>query len=234
MRSTPRRLGLLGGITWHSSLVYEQRLNERVNDVLGGTSSADLVVRSYDFARIEAMQAAGEWDALARMFAEDANRLADAGAEGLMICANTMHKVADEVAAAIPIPLIHLIDATADGISAAGLDRVALLGTGYTMRGDFYSDRMAAHGITTVVPDEPELEEVHRLIYDHLAQGRVPHGATTRVQEIVAPMLTSGCQGVIAGCTEIPMVLTAEDVEVPYFDGLELHVRAAVEFALAD
>lgn len=234
MRTTPRRLGLLGGITWHSSLVYEQRLNEGVNAALGGSSSADLLVRSYDFAQIAAMQEAGEWDALARLFAEDAGALVAAGAEAVMICANTMHKVADEVASAIPVPLIHLIDATADGIRRAGVDRVVLLGTGYTMRGSFYADRMAGHGIETVVPEEPALEEIHRLIYDHLARGRVPEGATARVEEILQPMLDAGCQGVIAGCTEIPMVLTADDIDVPYFDGLELHVGAAVQFALAD
>ncbi len=234
MRTTPRRLGLLGGITWHSSLVYEQRLNEGVNTTLGGSSSADLLVRSYDFAQIAAMQEAGEWDALARLFAEDAVALVAAGAEAVMICANTMHKVADEVASAINVPLIHLIDATADGIRRAGVDRVALLGTGYTMRGSFYADRMAGHGIETVVPGEPELEEIHRLIYDHLAQGRVPDGAKARVEEVLQPMLDAGCQGVIAGCTEIPMVLTADDVDVPYFDGLALHVEAAVQFALAD
>ncbi|GMA35411.1 aspartate/glutamate racemase family protein [Demequina litorisediminis] len=155
-RTAPRRLGLLGGITWHSSIEFERLLNEGVNARLGGSSAADLVVRSYNFQQIADAQAAGDWDGLGATFAADARALEAAGAEAILICANTMHKVAPAVAGGIGIPLVHMLDATADAIEAAGLDTVALLGTGYTMRDPFYRDHMAARGITTIVPAEPE------------------------------------------------------------------------------
>ncbi|MFW7415476.1 aspartate/glutamate racemase family protein [Demequina sp. SO4-18] len=234
MRTEPRRLGLLGGITWHSSLEFERLLNEGVNQRLGGSSAADLLVRSYNFQQIADAQAAGDWEALGARFAADAAALEYAGAEAILICANTMHKVAPTVASAIEVPLIHMLDATADAIEAAGLDTVALLGTGYTMRDPFYRDHMAARGITTVVPDEPALTELHDLIYGSLARGIVPDGASAWVRDLYLELRERGAQGVISGCTEIPMVLTADDVDEPYFDSMGLHVDAALEFALAD
>ncbi|WP_084128625.1 aspartate/glutamate racemase family protein [Demequina sp. NBRC 110055] len=231
-RTAPRRLGLLGGITWHSSLEFERLLNEGVNARLGGSSAADLLVRSYNFQQIADAQAAGDWDGLGDLFARDARALQAAGAEAILICANTMHKVAPAVAAAIEVPLIHMLDATADAITDAGLDTVALLGTGYTMRDPFYRDHMAARGITTVVPEEPMLAEVHALIYDHLARGVVPDGAREWIHRVYEDLKQRGAQGVISGCTEIPMVMTADDVAEPYFDSMGLHVAAALEFAL--
>ncbi len=231
-RSTPRRLGLLGGITWHSSLEFERLLNEGVNAALGGSSAADLLVRSYNFQQIADAQAAGDWDGLGFTFGQDARRLQDAGAEAILICANTMHKVAPAVAEAIDIPVIHMLDATADAILAAGLDTVALLGTGYTMRDPFYCDHMAARGITTIVPQEPYLQEVHDLIYGSLARGLVPEHAPAWTRGIYEGLKERGAQGVISGCTEIPMVLTAADVDEPYFDSMALHVDAALRFAL--
>ncbi|WP_159449388.1 aspartate/glutamate racemase family protein [Demequina sp. NBRC 110051] len=232
-RIEPRRLGLLGGITWHSSLEYERLLNEGVNARLGGSSAADLLVRSYNFQQIADAQAAGDWHGLGQRFAADARALEAAGAEAILICANTMHKVAPAVANAVDVPLIHMLDATADAIAAAGLDTVALLGTGYTMRDPFYRDHMAARGITTIVPEEPVLGEVHDLIYDHLARGDVPAGAREWIRGVYEDLTARGAQGVISGCTEIPMVMTAEDVEDPYFDSMGLHVEAAIAFALA-
>ncbi|WP_062137501.1 aspartate/glutamate racemase family protein [Demequina aestuarii] len=234
MRTAPRRLGLLGGITWHSSLEFERLLNEGVNDRLGGSSAADLLVRSYNFQQIADAQAAGDWDGLSARFAADAAALEAAGAEAVLICANTMHKVAPAVASAIEVPLIHMLDATADAIEAAGLDTVALLGTGYTMRDPFYRDHMAARGITTVVPEEPALGELHELIYASLARGIVPDGARAWATGVYDQLRERGAQGVISGCTEIPMVLTQDDVGEPYFDSMALHVEAALEFALRD
>lgn len=233
MSASPRRLGLLGGITWHSSLEFERLLNEGVNTALGGSTSADLLVRSYNFQEIADAQAAGDWEGLGQTLAHDAQALESAGAEAILIGANTMHRVAPAVASAITIPVIHMLDATADAIEEAGLDTVALLGTGYTMRDPFYRDHMAARGITTVVPDEPALQEVHDLIYGSLARGIVPEGAPARVREIYADLRDRGAQGVISGCTEIPMVLTATDVDEPYFDSMALHVDAALRFALS-
>lgn len=234
MRTQPRRLGLLGGITWHSSIEFERLLNEGVNKALGGSSAADLWVRSYDFQQMADAQAAGDWEGLGARFAEDAVKLQNAGAEAILICANTMHKVAPAVEAAIDVPLIHMLDATADAIKASGKDTVALLGTGYTMRDPFYRDHMAALGITTIVPDEPVLGEVHDLIYGSLARGVIPDGAPEWVKNVYDDLRERGAQGVISGCTEIPMVLTADDVDEPYYDSMGLHVEAALKFALSD
>ncbi|MFV0286365.1 MAG: aspartate/glutamate racemase family protein [Demequina sp.] len=233
-RTAPRRLGLLGGITWHSSIEFERLLNEGVNARLGGSSAADLVVRSYNFQQIADAQAAGDWDGLGATLAADARALEAAGAEAIHICANTMHKVAPAVAGSIGIPLVHMLDATADAIEAAGLDSVALLGTAYTMRDPFYRDHMASRGITTIVPAEPELTEVHDLIYGSLARGVVPDGSRAWIRGVYDRLRERGAQGVISGCTEIPMVLTAADVDEPYFDSMGLHVEAALEFALRD
>lgn len=233
MRNSPRRIGLLGGITWHSTLDYERQLHEGIAAGLPG-QSADLVIRHYNFGEIAVSQAAGDWDGLAKLFADDARWLVDGGAEAILICANTMHLVAPQVADAIDVPLIHIVDETAKAIRSAGLDTVALLGTGFTMRMPFYRERMAEHGITTIAPEEPDLQAIHDLVYKDLANGIVTDAGRALAKRATGAVLRRGAQGVIAGCTEIPMVLTAEDVDVPYFDALAEHVRAAVEFALAD
>lgn len=233
MRTSPRRIGLLGGITWHSTLDYERRLHDGVADALPG-QTADLVIRHYNFGDVARLQAADDWDTLGRQFADDARWLVDGGAEAIMICANTMHLVAPAVEDAVDVPVIHMIDETAKAIAAAGLDTVALLGTGFTMRKPFYRDRMAAHGITTIAPEEPDLQALHDLIYDDLARGVVTDSGRELVARVTADVLARGAHGVIAGCTEIPMVLAAADVDVPYFDALAVHADAAVAFALAD
>jgi len=233
MRTSPRRIGLLGGITWHSTLEYERLLHQGIADALPG-QSADLVIRHYNFGEIAVSQAAGDWDGLAELFADDARRLVAGGAEAILICANTMHFVAPQVEAAVDVPVIHIVDATAKAIRAAGLDKVALLGTGFTMRMPFYRERMATFGITTLAPEEPDLQALHDLLYDEVAQGIVTDAGRALTKRIAGAILRRGARGVIAGCTEIPMVMTAEDVDVPYFDTLAEHVRAALEFALAD
>jgi aspartate racemase len=234
VRNQPRRLGLLGGITWHSSIDYERALNEGVNEQLGGSTSADLIVRSYDFQQIADAQSAGDWDGLAATFAADARSLEAAGAEAILICANTMHLVAPQVQAATSIPLIHILDVTADAMLKAGVTRAALLGTGYTMRMPFYRDHMAARGIEVLPPDEPDLTAIHDLIYDELARGIVRDEGRDLALGVTHRLLDRGAQGVIAGCTEIPLVLTQNDLDVPYFDTVKLHVAAALDFALRD
>jgi aspartate racemase len=234
MRSTPRKLGLLGGITWHSSLDYERALNEGVNSALGGSSSADLLVRSYDFQQIAQAQSGGDWDGLAATFAADAQAMESAGAEAILICANTMHLVAPQVQAAVQIPVIHMLDATADALLEKGVTRAALLGTGYTMRMPFYRDHMAARGIEVMPPEEPDLTNIHNLIYDELARGIIRDEGRQTVLEVTERLLDRGAQGVIAGCTEIPLVLNQDDLTVPYFDTVEVHVAAALKFALDD
>ena len=232
MITSPRRLGLLGGITWESSVLYERLLNEGTRERLGGSHSADLIVRSYDFQAIADATSAGDWDGLGDRFAADAAFLESAGAEAILLCANTMHKVADRVSGAISIPFLHIIDATADAILAAGVRTVALLGTAYTMRDPFYRDHLAARGISTLVPGEADLAAVHAVIYDELAKGVFLDESRATLQRIVEELATKGAEGVIAGCTEIPLLLRAEDVEVPYFDSLALHVEAALDFSL--
>ncbi|MGC4174378.1 aspartate/glutamate racemase family protein [Demequina sp.] len=234
MRTQPKKLGLLGGITWHSSIDYERALNEGVNEQLGGNSSADLIVRSYDFQQIATAQSTGDWDGLAATFANDARSLEAAGAQALLICANTMHLVAPQVQAAVSIPLIHMLDVTADAIAKAGLTTVALLGTGYTMRMPFYRDHMAARGIEVIAPDEPDLTAVHDLIYEELARGIIRDEGRDLVLGVTERLLDRGAQGVIACCTEIPLVVTQHDLDVPYFDTVQLHVAAALTFALDD
>lgn len=233
MRTSPRRIGLLGGITWHSTLEYERLLHEGVAAALPG-QSADLVIRHYNFGQIGEAQAAGDWDGLAELFADDARWLVAGGAEAILICANTMHLVAPQVQDAVDVPVIHIVDETAKAVRAAGLETVALLGTGFTMRMPFYRERMAKHGVTTLVPDEPDLQAIHDLVYRDLANGIVTDEGRALARRATGAVLARGARGVIAGCTEIPMVMTAADVDVPYFDALTLHAQAAIDFALGD
>lgn len=230
--SSPRRLGLLGGVTWHSSLEYERLINEGINKELGGVASGDLLVRSYNFADIAAAQESGDWAGLARLFADDASRMADAGAEGIVICANTMHKITHEVAEGSGLPVIDIRDAVADAVLAAGHTTVSLFATAYTMRERFYTDHLERRGVTAVVPQEPDLTEVHRIIFEELAQGVVLPQSRETIQRLAKELAEQGSEGFIAGCTEIPMLITDGDVEGPYFDALALHAAAAVRFAL--
>jgi aspartate racemase len=219
-------------MTWESSLIYERLLNEGTRACLGGSRSADLIVRSYDFQPLADASSAGDWDGLAATFSADASLLESAGAEAILICANTMHKVASRVADAIAVPLINIIDVTADAILAAGLDTVALLGTGYTMRDSFYRDHMAARGIISLVPREADADQIHRIIYEELIKGVITNESRAIMVDIVGDLVSMGAEGVIAGCTEIPLLLRANDVGVPYFNSLTLHVNAALDFSL--
>ena len=229
-----RTIGLLGGMSWESSIEYERLINEGVRAARGGTASADLIVRSYDFAAIEALQKADDWDAAGELLAGDARRLQAAGAELVVLCTNTMHVVAGAIEAAITVPFLHLADTTADAVIAQGLDTVALLGTRYTMEQDFYRGRLESRGLTVVVPSEPDLTAVHDVIYEELVRGVVDPDSKQRYLEIIGRLVESGAQGVIAGCTEIELLVTADDLAVPYFPTTRLHAEAAVAAALAD
>ena len=233
MRTEPRRLGLLGGITWHSTLVYERLLHQGVAAQIPGRT-ADLVIRHYDFGTVGQAQNTGEWVRLARQFAADAKWLVDGGAEAIMICANTMHVAAASVQAAVDVPVIHSIDVTAKAAKDAGLDTVALLGTGFTMRMPFYRERMASHGVKLLVPQEDALQAIHEQINGSLGEGVVTDEARALVHDAAAEMVGRGAQGIIAGCTEIPLVLGADDLDVPFLDSIALHAQAGLEFSLAD
>jgi aspartate racemase len=220
-------------MSWESSVHYERLTNEGVRAALGGTHSADLIVRSYDFAVIEALQAAGEWAQAGELLAVDARRLEVAGAECIVLCTNTMHAVAPAIEAAITIPFLHLAEATADAVVAAGLQQVALLGTRYTMEQAFYRERLEARGLSVLVPDEPDRTLIHDVIYDELVRGVVQPSSRLAYLAAIDRLVQRGAQGVIAGCTEIELLVTANDVDVPYFPTTRLHAEAAVAFALA-
>lgn len=227
-------IGILGGMSWESSIEYERVMNAAVRERLGGSHSADLIVRSYDFSKIETLQESGGWDLLAQRLTADALALEAAGAELLVIATNTMHAVAPQVEAAIGIPLIHIADATAAAVRAAGLDRVALLGTRYTMEMTFYSDRLEQHGIEVLVPDEPDRTIVHDIIYDELVRGVVSPTSRDEYLRIIDSLVASGAQGVITGCTEIELLVTPDDVSVPLFPTARIHALAAIEAAWAE
>ncbi len=228
-----KTIGLLGGMSWESSIEYERLINEGVRAQLGGTHSADLVIRSYDFARIEALQKAGDWDGAGDLLAADAAMLETAGAEIIVLCTNTMHLLADRIEAAIGVAFLHLADATADAVIAAGVGSVALLGTRYTMEHEFYRGRLERHGLAVIVPDEPDLTVVHDIIYDELVQGVIRAESKARYLEVIGRLVERGAMGVIAGCTEIELLVGPADVGVPYFPTTAIHAAAAVAAALA-
>ena len=229
-----KTIGLLGGMSWESSIEYERLINEGVRAARGGTASADLIIRSYDFAAIEALQESGDWDAAGEMLANDARRLQDLGAELIVLCTNTMHVVAPAIEAAITVPFLHLADTTADDVIAQGLDTVALLGTKHTMEQGFYRGRLEARGLRVLVPPEPDRQTVHDVIYEELVRGVVNPASKQRYLGIIERLLDAGAHGVIAGCTEIELLVTATDLDVPYFPTARLHAEAAVAAALAD
>ena len=228
-----RTIGLLGGMSWESSIEYERLINQEVRRRLGGLHSADLLVRSYDFAAIEGLQARGEWDTAGELLTADARALEGAGAELIVLCTNTMHRVADTIEAALTVPFLHLADATAAAVLAAGLDRVGLLGTRYTMEEDFYRRRLEGQGLGDLVPEPAGRETVDRVIYDELVRGEIRPRSKAAYLEVIDALLAGGAGGVIAGCTEIELLVGPADVPCPYFPTTRLHALAAVDAALA-
>lgn len=232
---TMKTLGLIGGMSWESTAIYYRHLNEIARDRLGGLHSAKLLLWSFDFAEVAARQHAGDWDGASAMMTEAARRLEDGGAEALVICTNTMHKLAEAVEASVGIPLVHIADATAARLKAAGVRRPALLATRFTMEEDFYMGRLRnRHGIDAVVPDERGRGLVHRIIYEELCRGVTnPESKAAYLGEI-EHLRRAGADGVILGCTEITMLIGAEDTDLPVFDTTRIHAEAAMDFALAD
>ena len=229
-----RTIGLLGGMSWESSSLYYRLLNEAVRERLGGTHSARCVLLSVDFAEIAQLQAAGDWTRAGELLAADARSLQAAGAELLVLCTNTMHTVADVVTAGLDIPFLHIGDSTAEAITAAGLTRVGLLGTRYTMEQPFLVDRLAAAGLEVLVPGRDDRDFVHRVIYEELVQGVVRDDSRRAYQEVIDRLVARGAQGVVLGCTEIELLIGPDDAAVPVFPTTALHVAAAVRAALGD
>jgi len=229
-----KTIGLLGGMSWESTLPYYRHINEAVRERLGGLHSARLVLYSLDFHEIEALQRQGDWAAAGTLLADAARRLESAGADFLLLCTNTMHKVADAIEAASALPLLHIADPTAAAIQAAGLQRVGLLGTRFTMEQPFYRQRLEdRHGIQVLVPDEPDRAEVHRVIYEQLCRGVVSEASRQAYRQVITRLVARGAQAVILGCTEIGLLVRTDDAEVPLFDTCVLHAQAAAERALS-
>ena len=227
-----KTIGLIGGMSWESSKHYYALVNEAVKARLGGLHSARCILWSVDFADVEPLQRANRWDEAGELLNRAALGLERAGADLLVLCANTMHKVADRALRGVRIPLLHIADVTADRVKAAGLRRVALLGTRYVMEEDFYRRIAERHGVEVVVPDKADRDEVHRVIFEELVLGRVEARSKARYLEIMNALVKGGAQGVVAGCTEIGMLVGQADLSVPLFDTTELHARAAVDLAL--
>ena len=224
---------MLGGMSWESSAQYYRIANELVRERLGGLHSARVLLASVDFADIEALQAAGRWDEAGELLAAAGKSLQAGGAELLVICTNTMHKVADQVQAAIDIPLLHLADVTADAINRTGLSTVGLLGTAFTMEQAFYRDRLASHGLTVLVPPPEDRAAVHRIIYQELCLGVLREESRQVYRDVITRLVDGGAEGVVLGCTEIELLVSAADSPVPVFPTTRLHVEAAVNASLA-
>ena len=228
-----KTIGLIGGMSWESSLVYYRFINEAVKQRLGGLHSAKCIMYSVDFAEIEPLQHEGKWAEAAERMIEAARHVEDGGADFLVLCTNTMHQTASDVEGHVNIPLLHIADATAEKIKAKEMSKVGLLGTRFTMEDDFYKGRLIdKHGVEVVVPTEDERLAVHQIIYDELCLGEIRQASKERYVGIMDSLVRRGAQGIVLGCTEIGLLVGAEDASVPVFDTTEVHAEAAVEFAL--
>lgn len=230
-----KTIGLIGGMSWESSSEYYRIINQSVREQLGGTHSAKSVMVSVDFYEIEALQEAGDWEAATEMMVKTAQQVERGGADFILICTNTMHKMAEEVADAIQIPLLHIADATAAAVKEQGIEVVGLLGTSYTMEQDFYRGRLEEkYGLKVLVPDKAERALIHQVIFEELVQGVIRPESKASYIEVMQGLIRHGAQGIILGCTEIPLLVKSGDVPVPLFDTTEIHAQAAVTEALRE
>jgi aspartate racemase len=228
-----KTIGLIGGTSWESTAIYYSLINREVQKRLGGFHSAKIAMISVDFAEFEMLARTSQWDVLAIRLSDAAQALERAGAEMVLLCANTMHHDAGRIAQAVGLPLLHICDCTAQQIMAQGLKRVTLFGTGYTMNEDFYKDRLRANGLDVFVPNADDRAVIHRVIFEELVLGKVEPKSRQAYREIIARQVADGAQAVILGCTELPMLVKPEDSAVPLFDTTQIHALAAVDLALA-
>jgi aspartate racemase len=229
-----KTIGLLGGMSWESTVPYYRLINQAVGRRLGGLHSAKILLLSVDFQEIETLQHAGDWTTAGALLAEAGQRLEQAGADFLVICTNTMHKVAPAIEGAVGIPILHIADATAEVIRQAGLRTVGLLGTRFTMEESFYRDRLEERGLRVIVPSAADRERVHRVIYDELCQGRILDTSRADYEQILDRLVAGGAQGIILGCTEIGLLVGPESSSVPLFDTTAIHAEAAALHALVE
>lgn len=228
-----KTIGLIGGMSWESSIEYYQIINETVRTKLGGLHSAKCIMYSVDFAEIEHLQHQARWNEATQIMIAAAKSVERGGADFIIFCTNTMHKVADDVQKQIQIPILHIADATAERIKAQGVKRVGLLGTKFTMEGDFYKERLIQkHGLEVMIPNDREREIVHRIIYDELCVGEIKESSKIKYTDIIERLAKDGAEGIILGCTEIGLLVKKEDSRVPLFDTMSIHAVAAVEYAL--
>jgi aspartate racemase len=229
-----KTIGLIGGMSWESSAEYYRIINETVQQRLGGVHSADCIMLSFDFAEIEVLMTAGEWDSLARRLIDVSQRLERAGATCLVLCTNTMHRLADDIVRAVSIPLLHIVDPTAEAIQQQGLTTVGLLATAYTMEGDFYKGRLTdKFGLEVLIPTAEERKIVHDIIFQELVRGIIRDESRIAYQQVIESLSARGAQGIILGCTEIGLLIQPRHSAVPVFDTTRLHALAAVDYALA-
>ncbi len=228
-----KTIGLIGGMSWESSIEYYKIINETVRTELGGLHSAKCIMVSVDFAEIEPLQHQGRWNEATQILTAAAKSVEAGGADFVIFCTNTMHKVADDVQKNLRIPILHIADATAQTIKAEGIKKVGLLGTRFTMEENFYKGRLSQkHNLEILIPDEEEREVVHRIIYDELCMGETKTSSKTKYMDIIDRLAKKGAEGIILGCTEIGLLVKKEDTRVPLFDTTKIHAIAAVEYAL--
>ncbi len=229
-----RTLGLIGGMSWVSTAEYYRLINETVAERCGGLHSAKILLASVDFAEIEALKIAGEWDAIAARLSSAGSRLESAGADAIILCTNTMHYVAAAIEAAVSVPFLHIADTTALAVASSGRSRVGLLATAFTMQGSFYVERFASHGVEVITPGADDRARVSEIIYDELCHNIIREESRTLYRDVVGRLVAQGAEGVILGCTEVELLIGPGDVDVPVFPTTLLHVQAAVDFALAE
>ncbi len=229
-----KTIGLIGGMSWESTITYYQLLNETAKDRLGGLHSAKLLLYSVDFYEVEALMSAGDWEQAADLLGGVAQRLERAGADCVLICTNTLHKVAPQVQARIRVPLLHIAEAAADALLADGVTRVGLLGTKYTMTQDFYRDRLTAHGIEVLIPEGDDIDLVNRVIFEELCLGIVKEESRSEYLRIIGGLVSRGAQGILLGCTELGLIVSQADVRLPLFDTTVIHAKRAARFALEE
>lgn len=229
-----KTIGLIGGMSWESSLEYYRTINKEINTRLGGLHSAKCILYSVDFTEIEQLQSAGNWQEAGNRLGEVALKLQQAGADFIVICTNTMHKVVTQIESEVSIPVLHIADTAAKEISAQKLSKVGLLGTRYTMEQDFYSERIQTHGITVLVPGADQRDEINRIIFDELCLGDLRQSSREYFQQAIRDLVAEGAEGIILGCTEIGLLIKAEDANIPLFDTAQIHAIQAVDKALAE
>ena len=227
-----KTIGLIGGMSWESTVSYYQLINETIKEKLGGLHSAKILLYSVDFAEIERYQASGDWDKSAEVLSQIAQNLEQAGADFIVICTNTMHKVAPQIQKTISIPILHIAQATADALLENGIKKVGLLGTKYTMTQDFYKEKLFEAGLDVVIPDQAGVEEVNRIIYDELCLGQIKESSKQAYLAIIDDLKNAGAEAVILGCTEIGLLVKQEDTDMSLFDTTEIHALRAAEFAV--